>query len=153
MTSELSQSDSQWKARLRLPFLTCAKRSCYNRSGGGNSSTGRAPDCGSDGCGFDSRFPPQNFLLEGAENVAAPPFHISAYKKSSPSTDHIGKRVLPGTFFLAVSVDRANRAGLEFARIFLRARLRLVGPVAVDRGEADSRAPAPWTTSALGGAS
>jgi hypothetical protein len=26
---------------------------------GGNSSTGRAPDCGSDGCGFDSRFPPQ----------------------------------------------------------------------------------------------
>jgi hypothetical protein len=27
--------------------------------GGGNSSTGRAPDCGSDGCGFDSRFPPQ----------------------------------------------------------------------------------------------
>ncbi len=30
-------------------------------SGGGNSSTGRAPDCGSDGCGFDSRFPPQVF--------------------------------------------------------------------------------------------
>jgi hypothetical protein len=29
--------------------------------GGGNSSTGRAPDCGSDGCGFDSRFPPQNY--------------------------------------------------------------------------------------------
>ena len=26
---------------------------------GGNSSIGRAPDCGSDGCGFDSRFPPQ----------------------------------------------------------------------------------------------
>ena len=35
-------------------------RSCYNEGGGGNSSTGRAPDCGSDGCGFDSRFPPQN---------------------------------------------------------------------------------------------
>jgi hypothetical protein len=31
----------------------------YNQRGGGNSSTGRAPDCGSDGCGFDSRFPPQ----------------------------------------------------------------------------------------------
>jgi hypothetical protein len=30
-------------------------------TGGGNSSTGRAPDCGSDGCGFDSRFPPQHF--------------------------------------------------------------------------------------------
>ena len=29
---------------------------------GGNSSTGRAPDCGSGGCGFDSRFPPQ-FLV------------------------------------------------------------------------------------------
>jgi hypothetical protein len=33
----------------------------YNQDGGGNSSTGRAPDCGSDGCGFDSRFPPQTF--------------------------------------------------------------------------------------------
>jgi hypothetical protein len=33
----------------------------YNQGGGGNSSTGRAPDCGSDGCGFDSRFPPQSF--------------------------------------------------------------------------------------------
>src|SRR5438270_13758915 len=29
---------------------------------GGNSSTGRAPDCGSGGCGFDSRFPPQVFV-------------------------------------------------------------------------------------------
>jgi hypothetical protein len=49
-------------------FLTSAKRGCYHRScynedGGGNSSTGRAPDCGSDGCGFDSRFPPQIYLL------------------------------------------------------------------------------------------
>jgi hypothetical protein len=42
-------------------FLTSANRSCYNQQGGGNSSTGRAPDCGSDGCGFDSRFPPQKF--------------------------------------------------------------------------------------------
>jgi hypothetical protein len=36
------------------------ERRLYNHHGGGNSSTGRAPDCGSDGCGFDSRFPPQN---------------------------------------------------------------------------------------------
>src|SRR5438874_11321175 len=27
---------------------------------GGSSSTGRAPDCGSDGCGFDSRLPPHS---------------------------------------------------------------------------------------------
>src|SRR5580698_3564358 len=26
---------------------------------GGSSSTGRASDCGSDGCGFNSRLPPQ----------------------------------------------------------------------------------------------
>src|SRR5258708_1657584 len=38
---------------------SCDHRSCYNEDGGGNSSTGRAPDCGSDGCGFVSRFPPQ----------------------------------------------------------------------------------------------
>jgi hypothetical protein len=44
-------------------FLTSANRSCYNQQGGGNSSTGRAPDCGSDGCGFDSRFPPQKSPL------------------------------------------------------------------------------------------
>jgi hypothetical protein len=47
--------------RVRPVFLTSANRNCYNHDGGGNSSTGRAPDCGSDGCGFDSRFPPQNF--------------------------------------------------------------------------------------------
>ena len=47
----------------RRAFLTSPNRSCYNQRGGGNSSTGRAPDCGSDGCGFDSRFPPQKFLL------------------------------------------------------------------------------------------
>jgi hypothetical protein len=28
---------------------------------GGSSSTGRAPDCGSGRCGFDSRLPPQSF--------------------------------------------------------------------------------------------
>jgi hypothetical protein len=28
---------------------------------GGSSSTGRASDCGSDGCGFNSRLPPQCF--------------------------------------------------------------------------------------------
>jgi hypothetical protein len=42
---------------------TTLKIGCYNQRGGGNSSTGRAPDCGSDGCGFDSRFPPQILLL------------------------------------------------------------------------------------------
>src|ERR1700730_6419708 len=56
------------RARCGRKFLTAAKlscyrRSCYNEDGGGNSSTGRAPDCGSDGCGFDSRFPPQIYLL------------------------------------------------------------------------------------------
>ena len=40
---------------------TLGEARLYNHGGGGNSSTGRAPDCGSDGCGFDSRFPPQNF--------------------------------------------------------------------------------------------
>jgi hypothetical protein len=50
-------------------FLTWAWRSCYNRCGGGNSSTGRAPDCGSDGCGFDSRFPPQ--IFSGGPSSAA----------------------------------------------------------------------------------
>ena len=32
---------------------------------GGNSSTGRALDCGSSGCGFDSRFPPQLLTSHG----------------------------------------------------------------------------------------
>src|SRR5580658_4057583 len=30
---------------------------------GGSSSTGRAPDCGSGRCGFDSRLPPQTLSL------------------------------------------------------------------------------------------
>src|ERR1022692_2902814 len=47
-------------------ILTSANGNCYNQRGGGNSSTGRAPDCGSDGCGFDSRFPPQIFPARGA---------------------------------------------------------------------------------------
>jgi hypothetical protein len=57
---------------------TARKMGCYNQAGGGNSSTGRAPDCGSDGCGFDSRFPPQNFpsttpaSYSGKDGVGAP---------------------------------------------------------------------------------
>src|SRR6266513_1212994 len=40
---------------------------------GGSSSTGRAPDCGSDGCGFDSRLPPQYFSqLATLRSVCAP---------------------------------------------------------------------------------
>src|SRR5438270_7255608 len=48
-----------------------AKFACYNRffalvvpfSYGGSSSTGRAPDCGSGRCGFDSHLPPQSCAL------------------------------------------------------------------------------------------
>jgi hypothetical protein len=42
-----------------MPSLTGRTAVAIIEAGGGNSSTGRAPDCGSDGCGFDSRFPPQ----------------------------------------------------------------------------------------------
>src|SRR5579872_5783065 len=37
------------------PLVIIARR-------GGSSSTGRAPDCGSGRCGFDSRLPPQKYL-------------------------------------------------------------------------------------------
>src|SRR5580700_4570202 len=55
----------------------CNQRSCYNEDGGGNSSTGRAPDCGSDGCGFDSRFPPQIQVTYAILLSAASPLRIS----------------------------------------------------------------------------
>ncbi len=58
----------------RSKAKTVPKMGCYNQGGGGNSSTGRAPDCGSDGCGFDSRFPPQNYssVTPASEGVGAP---------------------------------------------------------------------------------
>ena len=53
--------DGRGKPRLHTTFISPIL--LYNQKHGGNSSTGRAPDCGSDGCGFDSRFPPQFLLL------------------------------------------------------------------------------------------
>ena len=54
---------------LRLVASDMGEARLYNQRGGGNSSTGRAPDCGSDGCGFDSRFPPQNFPSHGGPPI------------------------------------------------------------------------------------
>src|ERR1700677_3668838 len=61
------------------PLLTSPNFSCYNQRGGGNSSTGRAPDCGSDGCGFDSRFPPQSF---SSLRLANPTCEVTAQDSS-----------------------------------------------------------------------
>ena len=147
-----------WKAK------TTRKMGCYNQSGGGNSSTGRAPDCGSDGCGFDSRFPPQNFSWRGSARSLAG-LGWTAERRLSLHIRHnprIRFRTILGSaswamgVFLALVVDPHNRAGLECARIFLRARSRLAGPVATDRGEADSRVPSDGSgllrKSRLGGA-
>ena len=110
---------NSWRDRA-LGFLTSAQRSCYNRDGGGNSSTGRAPDCGSDGCGFDSRFPPQNFFQRFVPERLAllgwtlrlPPRLRSGLRQNVAggrggrpyilafNADHIGKRLPPSTFFL-----------------------------------------------------
>src|SRR5579864_524424 len=39
--------------------LTVTLEADIIKKSGGSSSTGRAPDCGSGRCGFDSRLPPQ----------------------------------------------------------------------------------------------
>ena len=67
-----------------LPWKIVAKRhGLYNQLGGGNSSTGRAPDCGSDGCGFDSRFPPQIFPSRCANPCSDGRLPLSSFFPSS----------------------------------------------------------------------
>src|SRR5437773_630307 len=51
---------------------------------GGSSSTGRAPDCGSDGCGFDSRLPPQHLKHLRIRKSAANPLR---HCQGDPSCD------------------------------------------------------------------
>ena len=63
----------------------------YNHHGGGNSSTGRAPDCGSDGCGFDSRFPPQIFPACGA-SIDAQIFFITHLMRAEMLLESAGCR-------------------------------------------------------------
>jgi hypothetical protein len=55
------------------------------KDGGGNSSTGRAPDCGSDGCGFDSRFPPQSFPASPPAAVLERPGALGWTPRPPPS--------------------------------------------------------------------